>query len=116
MKRAFLVFAVIAALASCEKREQEAMTSAIDRARDAAGSAVSMGEQTYPLEGRIVSRDVARKQVTVDHKEIPGLMAAMTMPFDVRGDLNALPPDGTEITATVHAKGDLYWLSDIRPR
>lgn len=116
MKRLLLAPLVISALVSCQQREQEAMTQAIDRARDAAAGAVSMGEQTYSLEGRIIRRDLARKQVTVDHKEIPGFMAAMTMPYQVRGDMSSLPPDGTEITATVHAKGDLYWLSDIRPR
>jgi Cu/Ag efflux protein CusF len=34
-------------------------------------------------EGVVESVDAAAKQVTIDHGEIPGMMSAMTMTFDV---------------------------------
>ena len=116
MKKLMIGFLFLVA-AACQEREQQAMTNAIDQAKEAAGNVATMGEQTYQLEGRIVGRDAVSKQVTVDHKEIPGFMAAMTMPYEVRGaDVNSLPANGTEITATVHAKGDTYWLTNIKAK
>ena len=35
------------------------------------------------MEGTVVSVDKAKQSVTVDHKEIPGFMAAMAMPYPV---------------------------------
>jgi len=37
----------------------------------------------YPLTGRVVSVDKANRSINVDGKEIPGFMAAMTMPYRV---------------------------------
>lgn len=86
-------------------------------AREDAGTgdaSPAIQEDTYDLTGRIVGRDPATNQLTVDHDEIPGYMAAMTMPYEVRGQSVAdLPADGTEITATVHATGEAYWLTDV---
>jgi Cu/Ag efflux protein CusF len=104
-------------LLACPKEGTEPTTTAIDQARRAAANVATMGEQRYQMEGRIVSRDPSTNQVTVDHKEIPNFMGAMTMPYEVRGvEISELPPDGTQITATVHAKGDTYWLTDIKVR
>jgi len=62
--------------------------------------------RTYHLEGTIISVDKANQSVTVDHKEIPGFMAAMAMPYPVAaaGDpmLDQLAP-GDQITADVEA-------------
>jgi protein SCO1 len=98
-----LVISIVAALAACQSREAEV-----------ASSDVAVEEQTYDLRGRIISRDPATNQLTVDHEEIPGYMAAMTMPYEVRGQSVAdLPADGTTITATVHATDEAYWLTDV---
>jgi Cu/Ag efflux protein CusF len=114
MKQTLIVFAALFVLA-CPKEGSEPTTTAIHQARKAAGNVATMGEQRYQLEGRIVGRDPSSNQLTVDHKEIPNFMGAMTMPYEVRGvEISELPPDGTEITATVHAKGDSYWLTDIK--
>lgn len=37
----------------------------------------------HPAEGVVESVDAAAAQVTIDHGEIPGVMGAMTMTFDV---------------------------------
>lgn len=38
----------------------------------------------YPLTGRVVSIDKPTQSINVDGNEIPGFMAAMTMPYQVR--------------------------------
>jgi len=67
----------------------------------------------YPLKGKIVSIDKPAKLVTVDHEAIPGLMAAMTMPYVVKDErlLDTLSP-GDEVTAKV-VTGSPYWLDDV---
>jgi len=40
-------------------------------------------EKTYDVKGKVVAVDVEKKEVTLDHEEIPGLMKAMKMPFAV---------------------------------
>ena len=47
----------------------------------AATPAVTMEDQ-WTVKGKVVS--VAEKGVTIDHQDIPGLMAAMTMTFAVK--------------------------------
>ena len=39
--------------------------------------------QRYELEGRVVAVDSGARQLTIAHKDIPGLMEGMTMPFTV---------------------------------
>lgn len=98
-----LAISIVVSLAACQSREAEVP------AED-----VAVEEQTYDLRGRIISRDPANNQLTVDHEEIPGYMAAMTMPYEVRGqNVAELPADGTIITATVHATDEAYWLTDV---
>ncbi len=49
-----------------------------------AGCRESGGEKTYDVRGIVRELRVAEKEVVVRHEEIPGYMAAMTMPFPVR--------------------------------
>jgi protein SCO1/2 len=74
------------------------------------------GEKTYALQGKIVGRDASENSLTIDHQAIPGYMEAMTMDYIVRGaKVDALPPNGTAITATLHvtdSKG--IWITDLR--
>ena len=73
------------------------------------------GENTYALQGRIVGRDPAENSLGIDHKEIPGYMEAMTMDYIVRGaKVEALPPNGTAITATLHVTEDKgIWITGV---
>jgi len=65
----------------------------------------------------IVSRDPAQNTVNLDNKEIPGVMEAMKMDYELRGaKVIALPPDGTPVTATLHERDGRYWISDVRAR
>jgi len=39
--------------------------------------------QRYELQGRVVAVDASARQLTIAHRDIPGLMEGMTMPFQV---------------------------------
>jgi protein SCO1/2 len=48
-------------------------------------AALAQGTQArHAMTGMVLSVDVARKSVVVSHDSVPGLMPAMTMPFEVR--------------------------------
>ena len=64
-----LVPAVLLAV-GCREEEPPAVTPAVTM------------EDQWTVKGKVVS--VAEKGVTIDHQDIPGLMAAMTMTFAVK--------------------------------
>jgi protein SCO1/2 len=70
------------------------------------GFAQALGQSTqvkhFKLAGTVKSVDAKDHKLVVDHKEIPGFMAAMTMPYSVRKeeDLTNISP-GDQIAADV---------------
>jgi protein SCO1 len=58
----------------------------------------------YELQGRVVAVDAAARQLTIAHKDIPGLMVGMTMPFTVNDKdvwvFKSIAP-GDEVKATL---------------
>ncbi|HTS68291.1 MAG TPA: copper-binding protein, partial [Terriglobia bacterium] len=42
------------------------------------------GLKRYHLRGQVMDKNVATNEITVDHEDIPGFMAAMTMPYKVK--------------------------------
>lgn len=105
---AILAIALLLA-AGCAKKEEMTTSTAGE------ASAAASEEKTYQLVGTIVSRDAAGKQLIIKHQDIGDWMKAMTMPFEVRDqDFAALPPDGTPITATVHATDTSWWITDVK--
>ncbi len=71
-------------------------------------------QKRYHLTGRVISTDHRSHSVMVDGDDIPGFMAAMTMPYTVKDDslLDKLAP-GDQITADVVVSGDQSWLENI---
>ena len=67
----------------------------------------------YDFKGKVVAVDRSKGEVTVEHEEVKGYMAAMTMDFPLR-DADALktvePGDG--IQATLVVSDDSYWLEN----
>ena len=57
-------------------------------------AAQAQAPREYPVTGMVVSVNRPQRTVTVSHQAIPGLMAAMTMPFEVReaSELEGLEP------------------------
>ncbi len=75
---------------------------------------VSPEAKRYPLKGKVVAVDKAKKKATIDHEEIPGYMDAMTMDFPIREDwvwedLSA----GADVFAELVVDADDYWLEKI---
>src|SRR5271166_2813754 len=48
-----------------------------------AGCSSKPAGHRYELQGRVVAVDAAARQLTIAHRDIPGLMEGMTMPFQV---------------------------------
>ncbi len=71
----------------------------------------------YPLQGEVVAKNAASSEITVNHGDIPGFMAAMTMPYRVKDPavIQELQP-GDKIAAEVVVGKDPsdYWLEDVR--
>ena len=69
----------------------------------------------YHLQGKVVSVDRRASMLNVDAEAIPGFMAAMTMPYNVKPEteLDKLSP-GDAISADVVVQGDNSWLENIK--
>jgi Cu/Ag efflux protein CusF len=79
-------------------------------------SPLAADEKTGLLSGTVVSRNAAKNEITVQHGEVKGVMGAMTMGYEVRGQrVASLPEDGAKITATVHESNGKYWLTGVTP-
>ncbi len=80
----------------------------------AIGCGPAAERETYPLSGRVVSVDLDKRRVTIDHAEIPGYMPAMTMPFRVKDDwvFQAISP-GSGISANLVVEGKGSWLENV---
>jgi len=76
--------------------------------------ATILGAKRYHLEGTVVSIDRQQKRVIVDGKDIPGFMAAMTMPYPVADDqtLDRVKP-GDHINADIVAAGSDYHIENV---
>ena len=76
--------------------------------------AAAQSPQRYKLDGRVVSVDSAKQQVTVDAGDIPGFMSAMTMGYAVKNP-SFLGPLSAEdhITADVVVNGSDVYLENI---
>lgn len=71
----------------------------------------------YPIKGKVVSVDRAKKKASIEHEEIPGFMDAMTMDFPIKEDWvwDDLTP-GSEIRAELvvdETAKEPYWLEKI---
>lgn len=68
----------------------------------------------FSLEGKIVDVDRQHKELVVDHKEIPGFMSAMTMPYPVKtpSDLDKVSV-GDQITADLVSSDGQFKLDNI---
>ena len=79
-----------------------------------ARSANATDAKRYTLTGRIVSIDKPSQSITVDGDEIPGFMAAMTMPYQVKDAavLEKLSP-GDQIKAEIVVGNDSAYLEDV---
>jgi Cu/Ag efflux protein CusF len=69
-------------------------------AHSASTSAPIASEKRYPLDGEVVSINTKAAELTVRHKDIPGYMTAMTMPYKVN---EAHTINGVAVGDHIHA-------------
>jgi protein SCO1/2 len=79
-----------------------------------AGCSSAPEPRRYEVRGQILSVDPARREVLVDHEDIPGFMPAMTMPYKVNDPalLDGKNP-GDLITATLVVEEVNAYLSTL---
>lgn len=114
MKKLFALALIAAVLVGCQKSEPaQTDTGTATVSTAAPGDA----EKTYTMNGKLVSRDAAKNEVTIDNEEVRGgVMAPMVMAYELRGaKVGELPPDGSRITSTLHEENGKYWVSDVKP-
>jgi protein SCO1 len=70
-------------------------------------------EKRFPLTGTVASYDLSAARVVVSHEAVDGLMPAMSMPFEIRGDTPALR-EGDRIAATLVVTTNRSWLENVR--
>jgi Cu/Ag efflux protein CusF len=77
-------------------------------------SCQSAPAKRYPIQGEVISVDAPRKVLTVKHGDIPGLMSAMTMGYEVADEreIASLKP-GDKISAELVVSDNLGRLEHI---
>lgn len=71
--------------------------------------------QRYPLKGKVISVDLAKQKVVVQHEKVEGYMEPMTMPFPIHDKdvLQTIAPN-SEIKAELVVNPDQdYWLENV---
>ncbi len=103
---AILALAVLVAPAACGKRSTSAPGQPV---------AESSKAKRYVLRGVVREVEAEKREITVDHENVPGFMEAMTMSFPVRDDpqvFEILHP-GDRLEAKLVVDGENYWLEQI---
>jgi protein SCO1/2 len=109
---------IVAALAgvACEQgaRGERGATAGASPAVEATASPASPGAaatQTYDIRGTVVAVAPDSGTVNLDHEEIPGLMAAMKMEYQVQdaGMLHGLKP-GDRVSGRLQARDGDYLI------
>lgn len=68
----------------------------------------------YPIEGKVIAVDAPKKEITLQHKEIPGYMKGMTMPFRVQDDwVFNVARAGDELHGILAVGADRAYITDI---
>jgi len=116
--RAIILGAVVSigsiVLAACGPSHSVQPSAAKEGDNPAATEAKDTTLKRYKLTGRVVSIDKSSHVINVDGDEIPGFMAAMTMPYQVKdaGVLEKLAP-GDQIKAEIVMGDDGAYLENI---
>jgi protein SCO1/2 len=71
-------------------------------------------DKLFDVKGKVVSADAEKKKITLDHEAIPGLMGAMTMPFDVENPklLDGLKA-GDAVQGKLRSKDGKHTLTEL---
>lgn len=94
-----------------------AAASLVAGCQNPSASSTAPAAKIYDVKGKVVALDAARKVVTLDHEDIPGLMKAMTMEFAVEdpkvlGGVAA----GDAVQAKLKVEGGNYIVTGLEKR
>lgn len=81
---AALTLACLGLLAACGPSRSAKQTDAKETDAKVTTEAKDASVKRYNLTGRVVSIDKSNQSINIDGDEIPGFMAAMTMPYQVK--------------------------------
>lgn len=92
------------------------LPAALDLAEEDCGcDPTTTNVQSYPVRGRIITPMPERGTLLVRHSEVPGVMRAMTMEFNVSPATLAAAREGRDIFARIERRADgRWWLTDMR--
>jgi protein SCO1 len=78
-------------------------------------AAASAHAKRYSLRGIVRGVDREKREITVEHEDVPGFMEAMTMSFPVHDDpqLFEIIKEGDRVEAKLVVDRDDYWLEEI---
>lgn len=72
------------------------------------------GKQEYEIQGRIVGFGDDGRTIIVDHQDVPGLMPAMTMPFQAADPREIAGLEHNDpVRFTLALTGDSTWIYDV---
>jgi Cu/Ag efflux protein CusF len=118
--RATILIAIVSfglsVLVACGPSHSAKPSAGKETENPATNEAKDSTAKRYNLTGRVVSIDKSARSINVDGDEIPGFMAAMTMPYQVKdaGVLEKLSP-GDQIKAEIVMGNDGAYLENIVP-
>jgi protein SCO1/2 len=74
-------------------------------------------DKLYDIKGKVTAVDSAKKEVTLDHEDIPGLMQAMEMPFSV-ADAKVLEgiKAGDAVQGRLKVESGKYIITELKKR
>src|SRR5437870_1732067 len=69
----------------------------------------------YPVKGKVLALDAKKPSVKLDHEDIPGLMQAMQMTFDV-ADAKLLDglKEGDEVQGQLKVEAGKYVITELK--
>jgi protein SCO1/2 len=111
---AAIVLVALSVLAACGPSHSAKPAAGREAGDKAATGAKDTSVKRYNLTGRVVSIDKPMRSINVDGDEIPGFMAAMTMPYQVKdpGVLEKLSP-GDQIKAEIVMGNEGAYLENV---
>ena len=68
----------------------------------------------YPIRGRVLGADPDRRQILVQHEEIPGVMRAMTMEFGADPEVVAAALPGRELLGRIERREKTWWIFGVK--
>ena len=81
------------------------------------GQQKGAAEKQYDIKGKVVTVNPDKGSVTLDHEEIPGLMKAMKMEYQVENpkELEGLKP-GDQVQGRLKAEAGKYTITHLEKR